>query len=120
MSPQRVGNSSSGRLDQTEALRTERVARGADDLVIGHCVYDLVRSGCGGQIYFKIKIDPESLPDLGLVRHHAVICMQRQSANEDTITHRAPSIAAATRSACTVSFTSWARTIAAPYSTASK
>src|SRR6478672_1680403 len=38
-----VGNAPGSGFDQTEALRTERVARRADDLVIGHGIHDLVR-----------------------------------------------------------------------------
>src|SRR5215471_13004798 len=56
--------------------------------------------------------------DLDLVLHHAVVSVQREPGDEDGIGHRALPMAAATRSACTVSATSWVRMIAAPPATA--
>src|SRR6516164_4749978 len=106
--------------DQAEALAAERLGRAIDDLVVGNGVDHLVRAGCRGQIDFEVEIKRESLPHLGLVRHHAVIGMQYQSSYENSVTHRTASIAALTRSAWTVSATSCARTIAAPALTASR
>src|SRR6516165_2258598 len=88
-------------LDQPTPTGAERLARDLDHLVIAHGVREL-----------------EGLPDLGLVLHHAVISVQRQPGDEDGIGHRALPMAAATRSACTVSATSWVRMIAAPPATA--
>ncbi len=113
-----VGDVAGGGFDQPETLRAEDLARAFDDLVVGHRVHDLVRMRGGGEINREFEIDGEALPDLGLVGHHAVIGVQRQPLDEDAVGHRAAPIAAATRSACTVSLTSWTRTMAAPFSTA--
>ena len=62
----------------------------------------------------KFEIDHETLADLGLVFHHAMAGMDDDAGDEDRIGHRCSLIAAATRSACTVSATSWVRMIRAP------
>ena len=62
----------------------------------------------------QFEIDDETLPDLGLMLHHAMAGMDDDAGDEDRIGHRLSSIAAATRSACTVSATSWVRMIRAP------
>ena len=64
----------------------------------------------GGQF----EVDHEALADFGLVFHHAMAGMDDDAGDEDRIGHRLSSIAAATRSACTVSATSWVRMIRAP------
>src|SRR5437899_897643 len=102
-------------LDQTGALCAKRFAHAIDYLVVGHGIHDFVRTSGSGKIDFQVKVKGEGLPDLGLVRHDAVIGVQGQTANENTVGHWAASIAAPTRSACTVSATSWARTMAAPF-----
>src|SRR5207244_6350451 len=80
----------------------------------------LVGPGRGGQSDVKDEVELEGFADLGLVLQHAVISMQRKAGDEDGIGHRALPMAAATRSACTVSATSWVRMIAAPPATASR
>ena len=52
-----VGNSAGRGLDQTEAMRTERLARAIDHLVVGDSIDDLVRAGCSGEVDFQIEID---------------------------------------------------------------
>src|SRR5215472_8021346 len=101
-------------LDQPTPTGAERLARDLNDLVIAHGVRELVGARSRGEI----DVELEGLPDLGLVLHHAVISVQRQPGDEDGIGHRALPMAAATRSACTVSATSWVRMIAAPPATA--
>src|SRR5262245_20166313 len=101
-------------LDQSIATGAKRPARDVDDLVVAHGMRELVGARRRGQH----DVELEGLPDLGLVLHHAVIGMQRKPRDEDGIGHRALSMAAATRSACTVSATSWVRMIAAPPATA--
>ena len=70
------------------------------------------------EIDVEHEVELEGLPDLGLVLHHAVIGVERKSGDEYGVGHRALRMAAATRSACTVSATSWARMMAAPLATA--
>ncbi len=62
----------------------------------------------------QFEIDDETLPDLGLMFHHAMAGMDDDAGDEDGIGHCLSSIAAATRSDCTVSDTSWVRMIRAP------
>src|SRR4029077_14596244 len=108
----------SGGLDEAVTLRAKRLARTIDHLVIRDRVHDLVRTGGSRKIDLKVQVECEGLPNLGLMGHHAVIGVQRESSYENAITHGAPSIAVRTRSACTVSATSWMRTMAAPFWTA--
>ena len=51
----------------------------------------------------KFEVDHETLADFGLVFHDAVAGMDHDAGDEDHIGHVLSSIAAATRSACTVS-----------------
>src|SRR4029078_1390322 len=73
-----------------------------------------------GEVDIEDKVEDERLPHLAFMRHPAVIGMQHQPGDENAVAHACPLIAAATRSACTVSATSCARMIAAPFSTASR
>src|SRR5215831_9814943 len=114
----RIGHPAGGGLDQTIAFTAECFAHAIDDLIVGDCVDDFVGARRGGKLDLEIEIELERLSDFRLMRHHAVIGVECQSADKDTIAHCAASMAAATRNACTVSFTSWTRTIAAPFSTA--
>src|SRR5215467_2143166 len=107
-------------LDQSIATGAKSPARDVDDLVVAHGMRELVGARRRGQIDVEHEVELEGLPDLGLVLHHAVIGMQRKPGDEDGIGHRALPMAAATRSACTVSATSWVRMIAAPPATASR
>ncbi len=113
-----VGDRAGGGFDQPIAARAERLARRLDDRVVGNRVLELVAARGGVEIDIEHEIEPEGLPDLGLVLHDAVIGVQRQSVDEDRVAHRARLIAAATASACTVGATSWTRMMAAPFSTA--
>src|SRR5580693_507278 len=114
----RLGDRAGCRLDQPIAPRAERFRRRLHHLVVGNGVLEHVAARGLGQIDVEHQIELESLPDLGLVLHHAVIGVQRQPADEDRIAHRARLMAAATASACTVGATSWTRMMAAPFSTA--
>ncbi len=116
----RIGDCAGRGLDQPIALGAERPARDLDDLVVADRVGQLVGMRGGREIDVKDEIELEGLSDFGLMLHHAVIGMQRKAGNEDGIGHRASRMAFATRSACTVSATSWVRTMAAPLSTATR
>src|SRR5882672_4665447 len=116
----RIGDRAGGGLDQPIALGAERPARDLDDLVVADRVGELVGVRSGRKIDVEDEIELEGLPDLGLVLHHAVIGVQREAGNEDGVGHRASRMAFATRNACTVSATSWVRTIVAPFSTATR
>src|SRR5262249_1475073 len=116
----RIGHRTGGGLHQPVAALAEHAAGEIDHLVIADRVHELVRLRCRGKVDLEHEIELEGLPDLRLMLHHAVVGMQRQPANENGAAHRASRTAAATRNACTVSATSWVRTIAAPFSTASR
>src|SRR5262249_32464149 len=116
----RIGHRAGGGLHQPVAALAERAAGEIDHLVIADRVHELVRLRCGGKVDLEYEVELEGLSDLRLMLHHAVIGMQRQPADEDGVAHRASRIAAATRNACTVSATSWVRTIGARFSTASR
>src|SRR5215510_9238667 len=116
----RIGNRTGRGLDQPIALGAERPARELDDLVVADRVGELVGARSGREINVEDEIELEGLPDLGLMLHHAVIGVQREARNKDGVGHRASRMARATRSACTVSATSWVRTIVAPFSTATR
>src|SRR6202008_1639869 len=115
-----IGDPAGGGFDQTKTLAAECLAHTIDHFFIRDGVHDLVRTGGRRKIDLKVEVEHERLSDLRLMRHHAMVGVQRQSFDEDAIAHGAPSIAGITRSACTVSATSWARTIVAPFCTASR
>src|SRR5260370_20557035 len=79
---------------------------------------ELVGARSRGEVDVEHEVEVEGLPDLRLVLHHAVISVQRKPGDEDGIGHLALPMAAATRSACTVSAPSCVRMIAAPPPTA--
>ena len=110
----RFGDRAGRGLDQPIAPSAKRLARDLDHLVVAHGVRKLVGARGLGQIDVEREVELERLPDLGLVLHHAVIGMQRKPAHEHRVGHCALRMAAFTRSACTVSATSWVRMIAAP------
>src|SRR4029077_19062122 len=116
----RLGDGAGAPTREPIAARAERVGRGLHHLVVGDRVLEHVALRGLGQIHIEHEIELESLSDLGLVLHHAVIGVQRQPADKDRVAHRARLIAAATASACTVGATSWTRMMAAPFSTASR
>src|SRR6185503_12749854 len=89
------------------------------DLIVGHGMCQLVGARRLSQIDVQKYVELETLPDLGFVRHHPVIGVQRQPGHENRVAHVASRMASAMRKACTVSATSWVRTIAAPLITAS-
>jgi len=80
-------------------------------------------SGCAGDHPLDLdvgqdvehQVELEGLADLGLMLHHAVVGVQRQSIDEHLIGHLMFRSAAATRSAWMVSATSWVRMMAAPF-----
>src|SRR5580704_9639901 len=114
----RLGDGAGGCLHQPITARAECVHRRLHHLVVGHGVLEHVAARGFGKGDIEHQIELESLPDLGLVLHHAVVSVQRQPVDEDGVAHRARLIAAATASACTVGATSWTRMMAAPFSTA--
>src|SRR5947207_12813850 len=81
----RVSDPAGGGLDQAIALRAKRFARAIDHLVVGNCIHNLVRTSGSGKIDFKIKVKSEGLPDLGLVRHYAVVGMMGETANKSSV-----------------------------------
>ena len=74
----RVGDRAGGGLDQPVAPRAKRLARDFDQLLVGHRVLELVAARGLGEIDVEQEIEPESLADLGLVRHDAVIGVQHK------------------------------------------
>ena len=107
-----VGDRAGGGFDQAVAPAAERPARHVDDLVVADGMRELVRARGLREVDIEREVELERLADLGLVLHHAVVGVQREPGDEDGVGHRAPPMAAATLSACTVSATSWVRTIA--------
>src|SRR5439155_13486333 len=87
---------------------------GRDHVGIGHGVGNAIGVRGLRQVREQFEIDHEALPDLGLVFHHAMAGMDDDAGDEDRIGHSCSLIAAATRSACTVSATSCVRMIRAP------
>src|ERR1700728_2323320 len=87
------------RFDQPVAARTERFADRFHHHVVRYRVLELVATRGRSEIDVEDEIEPECLTDLGFVLHHAVIGVERQTADEDRIAHRARLIAAATASA---------------------
>src|SRR6516164_282823 len=112
------GDRAGGGFHQSVAARAEGEALDIDDLVVAHRVRELVGARRLAQIDVEHNVEPESLPDRALVLHHAVIGVHGKAGHEYGIGHRALRIAPTTRSACTVSATSWVRMIAAPPKTA--
>src|SRR5262245_27048263 len=82
---------------------------------IRHGVGELIAARGFREVGIQLKIDHKALADFGLVIHHAVAGVDDEALDEDGVGHCFSSIAAATRSACTVSATSWARMIFAPF-----
>src|ERR1700716_2097970 len=100
----------------------EGCGRGRDHVGIGHGVGEAIGARGFRQVDGEFEIDHEALADFGLVFHHAMAGMDDDAADEDRIGHvcflACSLIAAATRSACTVSATSWVRMMRAPPSAA--
>src|SRR5262249_7194976 len=114
----RIRDRAGGGFDEAITPAAEYAAHGLDHLVVGHRVRELVRARGRREIDVEREVKLERLPDLGFVLHDAVVGVQRKPGNEDAVAHRAPRSAASTLRACTVSATSWVRTIAAPLATA--
>ena len=87
---------------------------------VGHGVGQVIGVRGFRQVDGEFEIDDKTLPDFGLVLHHAVAGMDDDAGDEDRIAHPCSLIAAVTRSACTVSATSCARMIRAPFWAASR
>src|SRR5262249_55974434 len=114
----RFGDLAGRGLDQTMPTRAEGGSRDNHHPGVTHGVREFVGAGRRAQVDVEHEVEPEGLSDRALVLHHAVISMHAKTGDEDVVGHRAPRIAAATRSACTVSWTSWVRIMAAPPNTA--
>src|SRR5690606_38641939 len=109
-----------GRLDQIEMLVAKRGFGDGRDLAIVHRIRNVVALRRGGEFHVELDIQNETLAELLLGLVHAMLGEQHEPRNFDFAVHqRALRIASATRSACTVSATSWTRTISAPARTAS-
>ena len=76
-------------LHQPVAPGAERLARDVDHLVVADRVGELVGARGFRQVDVEHKIELEGLADLGLVRHDAVIGVQREPADENLVAHRA-------------------------------
>src|SRR6476646_6135932 len=111
----RVGNGAGGALQQLVVGVLERRRRGRHHAGVGYGVGQMIGARGFRQIRGKFEIDDKTLPDFGLVLHHAVAGMDDDAGDEDRIAHTCSLIAAVTLSACTVSATSCARMIRAPF-----
>ena len=75
-----VGDRAGGGLDQPVAFCAQKASLAhLDHLVVGDRVGELVGRAAAREIDVEHEIEREGLPDLGLVRHHAVIGVQRQA-----------------------------------------
>src|SRR5262245_8282179 len=110
----RVGHRARRALQELVIGILERRDGGCHHIGIGHCVRQVIAARGFRQIGAQLEIDDKTLADLGLVIHHAMAGVDDEALDEDGVGHCFSSIAAATRSACTVSATSWARMILAP------
>src|SRR5262249_46606559 len=115
----RIGDRAGGALQQLVIGVLECGDRRRHHIGVGHGVGQMIGARGFGEIGIQLEIDDKALPDLGLVIHHAVAGVDDEPLDEDGVRHSLSSIAAATRSACTVSATSWARMIFAPFCAAS-
>src|SRR3954470_25010921 len=116
----RVGHGAGGALQQLVIGVLERRRRGRHHAGIGYGVGQVIGARGLRQISGKFEVDDKALPDFGLVLHHAVAGVDDDAGDEDRIAHSRSLIAAVTRSACTVSATSCARMICAPFWAASR
>src|SRR5262245_31628400 len=111
----RVGHRARRALQELVIGILERRDGGCHHIGIGHCVRQVIAARGFRQIGEQLEIDHKALPDLGLVIHHAMAGVDDEALDEDGVGHCFSPMAAATRSACTVSATSWARMILAPF-----
>src|SRR5215510_2724168 len=111
----RVGHGARRALQELVIGVLERRDRGCHHIGIRHGVGEVIAERGFRQIGIQLEIDDKALSDLGLVIHHAMAGVDDEALDEDGVGHCFSSIAAATRSACTVSATSWARMILAPF-----
>src|SRR5882672_11278811 len=109
-----LGDGASRAFQQLIVGILERGGRGCDHIGIGHRIGEAVGVRGLRQIGGEFEIDHEALPDFGLMFHDAMTGMDDDPGDEDHIGHRLSQIALATRSACTVSHTSWVRMMFAP------
>src|SRR6185437_1870835 len=116
----RLGDRAGSAFQQLVIDVLEGGGRGRDHVGIGNRVGEAIGARGFRQIGRQFEVDDEALANLGLMLHHAVAGMDHDAGDEDRIAHRLSSIAAATRSACTVSATSWVRMIRAPRCAASR
>src|SRR6185312_16223363 len=113
-SQNRIRHGARGAFEELVIGIPESGRRGGHDIGIGDCIGEPIGAGGLRQVRIQFEVDHEALADLGLVLHHAVAGMDHDAGDEDRIRHCLSSMAAATRSACTVSATSWVRMIRAP------
>src|SRR5579859_473952 len=110
----RIRHRPGGTFEELVIGTPESGRRGGHHIGIGHGIGETIGAGGLRQVRIQFEVDHEALADLGLVLHHAVAGMDHDAGDEDRIRHCLSSMAAATRSACTVSATSWVRMIRAP------
>src|SRR5689334_7706629 len=111
----RIGHCAGRALQELVVGVLERGDRRRHHIGVGHGVGEVIAARGFREIGIQFEIDHEALADLGLVIHHAMAGVDDEPLDEDGVGHLLPSIAAATRSACTVSATSWARMMFAPF-----
>src|SRR5882757_1599426 len=115
-----IGHRAGGALQQLVIGVLEGGGRGCDHVGVRHGIDQPVGERGFRQVRKQFEIDHKALSDLGLVVHHAMAGMDHEPGDENAIGHRLFQITIATRSACTVSATSWLRMIFAPFCAAIK
>src|SRR6185437_3717023 len=113
-----VGHGAGGAFQQLVIGVLEGRRRGRHHVGVGHGIGETISPRGFREVGGKLEVDHEPLADFGLMVHDAVAGMDDDAGDEDQIGHALSSIARATRSACTVSATSWVRMIRAPPLTA--
>ena len=93
------GDGAGGAFHQPIAPAAERLDDCFDHEVVRNRILQLVSPRCVAEIDVELQVDLKGLSDLGFVLHHAVIRVKRQTLEEDSVTHCARLIAAATASA---------------------
>ena len=91
-----VGDRAGSRFHQAIAAAAKRLGHGLNDEIVGNGVFQLVGSRGVAELELELQINLKGLSNLGLVLHHAVIGVQRQSFEKDRVAHRARLIAAVT------------------------
>src|SRR4051812_17120236 len=115
-----IGHRAGGALQQLVIGVLERGGRGRHHVGVRHGIDQPIGVRGFREVRKQFEIDHEALSDLGLVVHDAMAGMDHEPGDENGNGHRLSQIAVASRSACTVSATSWLRIIFAPFCAAIK